>query len=85
MKHQYPKDAVDALFRSSSPEMRESLFPIKTPRYLVYQMAEIAYHASFLAEEGRPTRFQIGLLQRDRVFAGPGRVLDEMTADLSRE
>jgi hypothetical protein len=67
MKYKYPRDAVEALFKSSSPEVLDRLFPIKTPRYLVQQLAEIAYHASFLIEEGRPTRFQLALLSRDRV------------------
>jgi hypothetical protein len=79
MRYQYPKDAVEALFRTSSAEVIQALFPIKVPRHLVYSMAEIAYHASFLTEEGRPTRFQLALLSRDRVFAGPGEIDEEMT------
>lgn len=79
MKFKYPKDAVEALFRSSSPNVLEALFPIKVPRHLVYEMADIAYHASFLTEEGRPTRFQLALLSRDRVSTSPDDPSDEMT------
>jgi hypothetical protein len=79
MTYKYPRDAVEALFRTSSLEIREALFPTKTPRHLVHQLAEIAYHASFLTEEGRPTRFQLALLSRDRVITGPGETDHEMT------
>lgn len=79
MKYQYPKDAVETLFRTSSTDVIQRLFPLKVPRHLVRELAEIAYHSSFLAEEGRPTRFQLALLPRDIVPTGSLEAKDEMT------
>lgn len=75
----YPRDAVKALFKSVSPEVRESLSLTKIPRHFIDELAEIAYHASFLTEEGRPTRFQIAVISSDRVGTGEHALLEETT------
>ena len=75
----YPRDAVKALFKSVSPEVRESLSLTKVPRHLIDELAEIAYHGSFLTEEGRPTRFQIAVISSDRVGTGEHALLEETT------
>lgn len=68
MKYNYPSDLVKSLY-SLSKEIIEKLFPISIPKHLIKELIEISYHASFLTEEERQTRFKIAVISRDRVGA----------------
>lgn len=66
MKFNYPNDLIKSLY-SFPKDILDILFPIHIPKYLIKELVEIAYHASFLTEEERQTRFKIAVISRDLV------------------